>query len=59
MASAVKYTRLTASQVNKEGPVEVLVIDQSRMLPGTAAMLQGKVHLPVTPKYVATLLIQE
>ncbi len=50
---------LTAAQVNEEGSVEVLMIDQHCMLPGTAGMLQGKITLLSPPKKVAALLVQQ
>ena len=50
---------LTAAQVYDEGPVQVLVVDESRVLAGAAGMLQREVALLVASEDVATLLIHQ
>ena len=52
--------QLTAAQVDKEGSVEVFVVDQGCVLPRAALVGQGEVtHVLSPPKHVARLLINQ
>ena len=51
---------LTGAEVDEEGAVEVSVVDEGRVLPGAAGVLEGEVtQLATPPKHIVRLLVDQ